>query len=261
MVFAAPEGDFRRFDLRLGLFRSDHDTILRVDGKTLGTEIDFEDVLGLDESLTRVVRGGFSWRFAQRHQFSTEYYAFRRSGKVISDVNFKVEDVQVLAGASVDTRLNIDVLDMNYGYFLVDTPRHELLGTVGLFWMKLSTKLTANGNGKVIVDGEPITGDASYTTDADGVAPLPTLGADYRWQFADNWRLGAWVSWFGVEVGDYKGRLLNGSISVDYQTPWFFNVGLAYSAFDMNVSARSEDLKGKIEWRFNGPQLYLGASF
>lgn len=260
-AWAAAEGEYNALDIRLGAFRSNHDTKIRVDGENIGTEIDFEDVLGLEETLTKGLRGAIEWRFAQRHRFTAEAYSFRRSSSLATDTSFTFDDVVVLAGAGVDTALNIDVIDTKYGYYFVDTPNHELVGNIGFFWMDLSAELAFTGGGLVIVDGEPIQQGTTEQAEAKGLAPLPVLGLEYNWLFAENWELGAGFEWFGIKFENYTGRLINVQLDVTYQTPWHFYVGGGASTFNLDIGADSSDLSGQIEWSFWGPQLFIGATF
>ena len=118
-AWSAAEGEYKALDIRIGVFRSNHDTTIRVDGKDRGTDLDFEDVLGLEKTLTKGLRGAIEWRFAQHHRFTVDAYSFRRSASLSADSGFTFGDAVVLAGAGVDTKLDIDVLDTKYGYYFI----------------------------------------------------------------------------------------------------------------------------------------------
>src|SRR5688572_23609095 len=75
-----PWGD-SPFTLQLGGFRADTDTTVRLDSTTLGrgTEINFENVLGVDDSKT-LPEFSFLWRINPRHGIEGSYVTLNRSG-------------------------------------------------------------------------------------------------------------------------------------------------------------------------------------
>jgi hypothetical protein len=250
-----------RFELWLGIFRSDQDTRIRVDskGSGLGTDIDLEDDLGLDDVLNFVVRGGFAWRFQPRHTFSVEYYGFRRDSSSTAQSDFNWEDISVQAGALVDTSLDIDILETHYEYSLIRRSKHDFRASVGLFWTRINAELSAAGEGQVSVLGEPVSGEA--TASAAALAPLPVLGLAYDWEFVHSWYLTSSANWFGISLGGISGRLINWDLGVKYQSPWPLSVGLNYTSYSFDLDIDSDDWQGALEWKFSGPQLFLGATF
>ncbi len=77
-AFAQSELD-DRFSLSLGAFFTNRDTDTRLDSETLGkgTEIDFENDLGLDSS-DSVVRIDGHYRFSQKHRVNFSVFDLSR---------------------------------------------------------------------------------------------------------------------------------------------------------------------------------------
>ena len=257
-----------RFYLWAGYMWTNHDTKLRVDardvvlGSDVGTTIDFEDTLGLEDTVDQVLRLGFRWRFHDRHSLGVETYSFNRDARVTTQNDLSFEDLDVMAGATVDSELNIDIYEIEYAYSFLRSARHDLRGLFGLHWMVLDATLTGSGAGNVFIDGKPVLSDgASASESASLHAPLPVIGLQYNFQFVRNWVFSSRFKYFAIRSGVMSGNLTNVDISVGYQTPWKLYVSGGLSVFDLGIEVEDDDQRLRVDWGFWGPQIRFGARF
>ncbi|MGI9305198.1 MAG: hypothetical protein ACR2RB_21210, partial [Gammaproteobacteria bacterium] len=122
-----------RFSLSLGAqIISDFETEARVDsGITRGTEIDFEDTFGLDESGTFFRLDG-QYRFAERHRINFSFYDLTRDASAVINQNIQFEDDLFLASSRVESELDTRIFKFSYGISPFVTDNADLGLTVGL---------------------------------------------------------------------------------------------------------------------------------
>ena len=248
-----------RFTVAAGVFLPEFNTELRVDSKNLGTgvTIDLEDDLSLKEE---VDTGYFNllWRPFANHRFGAAYYKFNRdtSSTAIRNIEFN-PGKEILAGATLTTKFELDVIPFSYAYSFINNETHELSGTLGLHWTEIGFRVDATA---WLADE-----DATGSIDADANGPLPLIGVDYRYNISDKWTAGAGFEFFAIKLDDdltaYEGSLYNVRINTEYW-PWR-NVGLgaAINAFGLDVDVEDDEWKGAIDYDYWGPQLYLRARF
>ena len=97
------------------LFFANLETKVRLDGTggVLGTNIDFEQDLGLDDTKTRIMAEGY-WRFFERHRLDVSYFDLDRSGVELSG-----NVITVNAGVKWQLLKHFN-LGLLYQYFRID---------------------------------------------------------------------------------------------------------------------------------------------
>lgn len=238
-----------RFSLGLGSFIATNSTILTVDGEVPGTEVDFEEALGLDDSKS-LVRFEFDWRFADRHQIGVAYYSLDRSrtdalkGEIVfDDVVFPVDTV-------VDSQMKIDFYDVSYTYWVYRTQDKAFGIKGGLVNMSISASLQS-----VPQSGGP---GVERAADASTDLPVPGIGGAYRQMFGTSWLLDTRIYFLPtLSYEDYEGDTLNASASMEYRFLDHYGVGAAYSFFGVRAAVDRPNFDGSLSYKIRGGQIYL----
>lgn len=230
-----------RLAFSLSIFKPEIDTTIRVDSKTLGigTEIDVEQDLNLDDRVTLPVFEGY-WRFTRRQSVEFGYFELDRTGTVDLPKDIDWGDTSFPLGDTVNSEFTTKILWVSYRYSFLHNEKQELAASIGIHGVDLSASLQS---GTVGVEENDI------------VAPLPLIGLAYAYNITPDWTVRASGEWFGIEVNDIKGDIFNLAAAVEW-FPWD-KVGfqLGYTVFDVEVDSGDSDLEGKFEYEYKGPTL------
>ena len=253
-VFGADGGmgkdsPWERFSLSLGGFITNFNTSVTLGGKELGAgiNVDVEDALGLDTSLT-VFRGDALFRLgsSRRHRFDLNYYDLRRSSTKDLTTEVEIGDQIFPIGTTVDSFFNIQVIKAGYSYSLIQDERIDFGLGLGLFVMPIAVGVKA---ARIGATEETIT------------APLPTVALRFDFALTPKWFLRQSIEAFYLEIEKFRGALYSALIAVEYK-PWkHFGFGAGYNFFGLRIKADGEDypnikLTGKIEFSYSGLLLY-----
>jgi hypothetical protein len=247
-----------RFKLGGGIFFPSFDTELRVDNKTLGagTEVNIEDDLGFSSSETTFWVGGY-WRFAAKHRLSAGYFQFDRDASATAKTDITIDDEVFPAGASLNSKFKFQVLPINYAYSFLKREKFELAGTIGLNWSWVDFDVS----GSTSLGTQDL--DAQVSADAN--VPLPLIGLMFDYHFTKKWSAGLHGQVFALDIDadtfGFSGTLINLRLSTEY---WFFNnvgLGAAVNWFSLDVDVDDGDWRGKIDYQYWGPQVYVAVRF
>lgn len=243
--------------LRLGAFHADIDTRVRIDDAdlgVLGTEFTFERY-GMAQRKT-LPTALFGARLTDRFRLELEYFELSRSGRASLDRSIVFNGTTFPVSATLDSRFRSNVGRASLGYSFIRTPQFEL-GAVGgahvtKFAMLLEgTAATAGG------------GTSVRREEQNATVPLPTLGVYGGYNFASSgWAITWRADVFALKHDGYDGRLLNAQGDVLYRfSP---NVALGGTVRYMDYRLRSDsnhDLRGEVNYKFRGPQLFVQLGF
>jgi len=245
----------QRLWLRVGAFHPRIDTSARVDtadGTVVGTDLNFEGLgLARRKTLPTMLLGarlGSSWR--------AEFEVFRlsRSGSATLDAQIVVEDTTYPATARIDTRFVSDIYRLSGGYSFVHSARVELGAVFGLHVTRFDLGLDGIGS----VAGQPA---ARSTEQRRQTVPLPTLGLYGALAFAPKWQATGRADYFSLSHGGYDGRLINAQANLLYRLVPQVALGLGWRFDDYRVEADRSAFSGRVDYRFQGPQAIVEASF
>ena len=248
MAGLAQAGEFPTLHVELGAYRSDFQTILRIDGEEIGSEIDLEDDLNFDTEDTAFRLDGY-WRFADRHRVMFVYYDLKRDSTAILTENIIIDDVLYPAGSEVKGGFDIWVLQLAYSYSVVQTQRGELGLSIGVHWPGIDFSLRAVDTG------------AEEATEADLDAPLPVIGVDGRYRLLDWLYASARLQYFSLDYNEYDGTLIDSRVALEAWPVEWLGLGLGYAGFDLDFSVSDADWYGKLDYNYEGPQLFFIAQF
>jgi hypothetical protein len=197
----------------------------------------------------------YSWRFRERWMLDAFAYQYQDGGQVLLSSDFNYDGVDFVAGALIDSKLEINTYAVDLLYAAYQGPRGEVLVGGGIHAMELSAAF----QGVVGVGGET----GSFSTASDELfAPVPNLRA--RGNFAFNDRFGAdlTVGWLSANVDDYEGSFSYAHARLRCRLGESSSVSLGYQFTSVDVSqkgGRGDEQKFDVD--LHGPSLQFTFAF
>ena len=245
----------KRFLLGVGPFWARLDTQVRLDSSSgqIGTVIDFESTLGMDENDVLPLLLGY-YRFAKKHRLSFAHFRLNRNGEVVSDVPIRFGDQIFPANLPLSSYFDVKVTALSYSYSLIHDEKMELAFNVGLQFQDIEMGISGN------------LGPGIISEDTDIVAPLPTFGGSFNYAFNEKWVFTSSLGVFAIELdlGDdteFDGSIVQLNVGVTYNA--FKNVGFAlqYNYFRVDVDVEDPDWTGFLKYEYRGPVLGVAVYF
>ena len=154
-------------------------------------------------------------------------------------------------GDSVGVTADTTFWAISYTYSFVNTAKFEAWLGGGLNFQTIDYTVRAN-IGTLVVNNEAT---------AEGTIPIPTLNFGGRWNFSPSWRALFTADVFGLDIGDYSGRLNNTRLLVEYNIIKHFGIGVGLERYSFEVNAESDDFIGSLDISYTGLSLYLKGQF
>ena len=243
-----------KFTIDIGIYFPDRDVDLSIDGTVAGinNEFDFDSALNLGSS-DDIFAAELAWRFRGRWSLLAQYFKSSDTGSAVLAEDIAWRDVVFGAGTGATGGIDIEILRLFVGRQLERSPRHDLGIGGGIHSMNIAAFI----EGTITVNGM----QASARRSVDEWAPLPNIGAWYRYSISPRWAFRSRVDLLSASVGDISGLLFNGLVGLDYKIFEQGGVGVAYSYFLLDVEYDSSSWRGDFESRFDGPYIYLSGYF
>jgi len=244
-----------KFFLDLGVFFPDRELRIRVNGTNPvdQRDIDFEDELNLKKS-EETFDIEFGWRFGKKWSVLTQYFASSGATGVALEEDVEWEDVIFEQGSNVVAGQDFSLIRVFFGRDFATSERHDAGVGLGFHWLEIGAFI----EGTAIITG----GGASFTRESVRVAaPLPNIGAWYRYSWDPKWAVRARYDWFSASVGEYDGTMTNASIGFNYQMSENFGIGLNYNDFELDVGINKSDWNGSLRTSYKGMFVYLSANW
>lgn len=244
------------FEFSVGAFRSDNSFKMRAEGKTVnidGDDIDFGNSVGVDEGSTLAnVQLGWNFGKARKWTLMGQYFANDASGSATLEEDVEWQDVVFKEGTFVDAGVKIEVIRLFVGRSLFKNEQSDFGIGAGIHNLDLSAYI----GGEIITEEV----DTGYRrVKASNSAPLPNIGAWYRFSPTKRWLLFGRIDWISADIGDYDGSLWNTNIGFDYQFTDHFGGALYWQYFELDLNVTKSDWKGGAALKYNGP--VLGVTF
>ena len=237
-----------------GAFFSSQDYKLSAGGSLPGEDIDFDEVLGVDNSQTSF-SGSVRWEFGEKWSFSAQTMFLEVSGKAELEEDLVFDDVTFEAGSFIKAGADDTIIRGFFGRKLSTGPNHEFGAGLGLHWLSVEAFVSAEIN---TGDGNS-SGEQEASVKAD--LPLPNLGAWYWYSLSPRWILTSRVDWFSASIGDYSGSLWNAAAGAQFQITDHIGIGAEYVYFALNGDVKNSDWRGSLETASTGPLIYLSANW
>jgi hypothetical protein len=236
-----------RFRVEVNLFGASTTTQMRVDeSPTLpGTQISAEDDLGL-EDFELLPQVELTLLPGERHLVRLSAFAMHRSANKFIEREISFDNEDYVIGERVDSLLNLTMFGLTYGYRFVVHRRGELSATFGL--QIADVEANAVVRSRVVRESE------------SGVAPLPLLGFEGRFDFTARWAVEARAQYLTVNADQVNGSILDGRLALTWRLNPYLALGLGYRTFRIDVDSADEDTPGFVDLSIDGPLLFVRAS-
>src|SRR5688572_28134194 len=236
-----------RFRIEVNLFGASATTQMRVDeSPTLpGTEISAEDDLGL-EDFELLPQVELTLLPGERHLVRLSAFAMHRSANKLIEREISFDDEDYVVGERVDSLLNLTMFGLTYGYRFVVHRRGEISATIGV--QIADVEANAVVRSRVVRESE------------SGVAPLPLLGVEGRFDFSPRWAVKARAQYLTVDISQVDGSILDARLAVTLRLNPYLALGLGYRTFSIDVDSQDEDTPGFVDLSVAGPLLFVRAS-
>ncbi len=258
-VFAAEKNEreyapWSKLEVSAGWFLNDFSTDLRADSKALGigTVLDLEELLDLDEELS-VWRIEGLYRFSQngRHKMDFMLYDLSRDATRTLTRDIQFEDRVFSAGTTVDTIFDLQILKVSYSYSLLLNKIFDISISGGIHFQDIKFQVTDEGTG--------------FEEDLDFLAPLPIIGLRANIALTEKLFLKESLDFFYLEYDNFRGRLVDFNLAVEYKIRDQVGIGLGWESFRFEVEAEDKDaplaLVGEIDYWYQGIVLYASVYF
>jgi hypothetical protein len=258
-VFAADKNEreyapWDKFEVSLGWFLNDFNTELRVDSESLGlgTIIDVEEVLDLDEEIS-VWRVDGQYRFSHngRHKIDFMLYDLSRDATRTLSRDIQFEDRVFTVGTTVDTTFNLQILKAAYAYSLMLNETFDISVSAGIHFQDIKFQLEDIGKG--------------IEEELDLIAPLPVIGLRADIALTEKLYLKESLDLFYLKYEDFRGRLIDFNLALEYKIRDQVGVGLGWESNRIEVEAEDEDapldIIGKLDFWYSGVWLYTTVYF
>jgi hypothetical protein len=214
---------------------------------SVGTQIDFHQDLDLPDSDTVPRIDGY-YRFGKRSRVDFTYFKIDRSGTATTKEEINWGDITIPANTPlVSSFLDEEVLKATYGFSFYNQPRAELGVDAGLFIADISAGISS-----------PTTGQRST---GDVTAPLPVVGAYFRYNISHRWRFIGKADFFFLEFGDYKGSLTDIRLNLEHHTWKHAGFGFGLNGIQTTLDYDTSNESGTLTNTISGPQIYVFTNF
>lgn len=236
-----------RFRVEVNLLGASIDTKLRVDQSlTLpGTVVDAEDDLGLDDS-DLMPQAEITLLPGKHHLLRLSGFTTRRSASKILEEEIFWDDEVYEPGERVDSQMDLTMFGLTYGYRFFVRDSFEIAATFGI--QIASVDVNAVVRSRVIREAE------------NGVAPLPMIGVEGRYDFTPHWSAELRAQYLTADVEEVDGSILDARLAVTWRMNPYLVFGLGYRTFSIDIDSRDENDPGLVKLDMDGPLLFARAS-
>lgn len=219
------------------------DTKLRVDSEELGvgTEIDAEDLLGLDSEDTNWdVQGEI--RLGRKHVLSAAYVDFIRENSRRIDRDITIGDSEFPIDALVQAEYDIETISVGYRFYPWVEEAWALGFGVGLRWYDYAADLR--------------TDELELAESRSVSAPMPFVGVDVRFALSPRFRAQGAAGFFDVELGDLGGTQVLAEGSLEYLVLPYLTLGAGIDLGQLDVDIDGDEWDGAVETDIVGLRLF-----
>ena len=242
------------FYFALGAYVPKTSTSAQLDSTNLGigTNIDFERALGMttQKAVPDVIA---RWRFADRWRLEVAYFELNRSGDKVIEQDIHWGDQDFVAGTEIRSKFNFSDLRTSIGYSLFKRPDKDVGVQLGAHIASYDVGLSVAGTGVVPAGG----GSESKAV----LAPLPVLSIYGQFALTDEWAMSMRFDRFAMSYDHYYGNITASALDLNYQPFRHVGFGLAYRTLFIDFRATKPTWTATFSQSFQGPLVYVNASF
>jgi hypothetical protein len=235
----------------VGSFYPTRKFTLSAEGNVSGAndEHEFDQKLGLSER-DPLLEVQIGWQFGDKWGVAAQYFDSAKDvrGTLSDDVEW--EDVIYEAGAEIKAGAELSVTRVVFSRKFFDEGPHDLRLAIGLHLLDLGAFISGQANvGGMMSEFRKSENSVS--------APLPNIGAWYRYSPSAKWLVSLRADWLEASVDDVSGEILNFSAGVNYSVLDNVGIGLGYQRFGLDATLDQKNWRGTADVVFEGPNLYI----
>jgi hypothetical protein len=236
-----------RFWIGAGIFHAKTATSAQLDSANLGvgSNIDFEHALGMDKTSTSPFAFA-RMRFGERWRVELEYFELNRSGSRVIDRTIQWGDNVYTVNTQLESRFEFADLRVSAGYALFRSPDKELGVAFGVH----ATSYDVTLNGQVVGQHQE-----------DVIAPLPVLSLYGQFALTERWAVSSRLDRFSLSYEKFDGSLTALGVDLLYQPFKHVGFGAGFRSLFIELNIADERKNLKFEQSFQGPVLFMSASF
>ncbi len=244
----------RGFSLDVGVFFPDRQLDLSVNGTVdvINREIDFDQGFNLKKA-DNVFAAEVAWRFRGKWSVLGQYFESSGRTELVLDEDIEWGNVVFGAGSFAAVGTGFSLTRIFVGRKLNTRETHDFGIGGGIHWLHITSFI----EGEILVNGVPAGARRSVSVEA----PLPNIGAWYRYSISPRWALRARLDLFGADIGDYDGLLVNASLGLNFRAFEHVGLGLSYNYFELDVGIDKSDWRGELETIYDGVYVYASIYF
>jgi opacity protein-like surface antigen len=213
----------------------------------VGTTVDFEDTLGLDEARFQWYAWGY-YRIAPRHKIDVAFVDLSRDNTETIKETIEIGDEVFDVGTRVKTDFDLLIAQASYTYSFFQDDRIDFGASVGVFLLDFDIKVRE----KELIGVEE---------DLDFTFPLPVLGLHMSFAitpelfFTQNFRA------FYLEVESLTGVLLSYYAGVEWNVWKYVGIGAGINYLNASLEGGDErvlgiKLDGEVEFESAGALVF-----
>lgn len=226
---------------------ADLSTTMRLDANNfnLGTEIDFENQLGLGNKAIPAITA--SYKPGRRHElFFAHFKANRDSTKSVA-TEIRFGDIVIPINADIILQWDTTDTRVGYAYYPMIKQRTALGVGVGLRVQDLKASILIR--------------DTEVYEEAAAVGPLPYIWVEVRHALTPRTRLKSGLGVLAATVGDYSGNQWILDFGIQHQTFKKVAFGGRFDLAKVNVDSTQKNFTGKLVQDVNTVRIFVRARF
>ncbi len=231
----------------------DHEASANGTINRINRELDFEQVFSLGDGPS-LFMAEFGWQFSKNWAVALQYFDSEQNASKTLEQTIEWKDVTYNAGVAIEAGTNISVTRLFFSRRFWGDGRHSLRAGAGIHWLDMGAHIA----------GQASLNDMSTEFRDESVsakAPVPNIGAWYRYSPSERWLVSARVDWLSANIDAYSGEIWNISAGANFRITQRIGVGVAYQYFELDGSFKESNWTGNIHTRFSGPFVYVSAAW
>ena len=177
----------------------------------------------------------------------------RKTSLTLSEA-IEVEDVVYDVGARIDADFSSEIFRITLGYRIIANPKFDASIALGVHLTSFDFGII----GEASANGQTATGEQRGQ---DLLAPLPTLTGQVKYRPIEWLELRGRADYLDLTIDQYDGKLINLEASATGAITRNIALGAAYRFTDYKVGIDAESYDGNIEYKFDGPRLFVRVIF
>lgn len=186
-------------------------------------------------------------RIFPRHRLRFMYLDSTREGTAATDRNISFQDIDIPAGANINSRFSLREVELDYLYSFWKSEATEVALSLGVH----STRMEASLNAPSL--------NVSSTSSASG--PLPMIGIAATHRIGQKWELLGHVYGMSAKVKDFDGNSLAYRAGARYFFTPNVGLGIAFAGIRYNFDVSKTSWLGELDASNNGGEVFFSVRF